>query len=93
MKKLKSIRRKFITTVLFSLIASLFSIVHGIFLDADITQLKRLSIEGFLLTFLVIFPALLLLEWLFNLEDHEEFKIIEKRITILERNKTKTTKK
>ncbi len=93
MKKLKSIRRKFIATILFSLIASLFSIVHGIFLDADITQLKRLSLEGFLLTFTIIFPTLLLLEWLFNLEDHEEFKIIEKRITKLEKEKVKIRKK
>jgi hypothetical protein len=87
MKHLKSVRRKFIATFLFSLLASAGCIIHGIFFDLDFGQLKRLSFEGFLFTFFVVFPSLLLLEWIFNLEDKEEFKILEKRISKLEKRR------
>ncbi|MBI2629905.1 hypothetical protein HYW76_02295 [Candidatus Pacearchaeota archaeon] len=63
------------------------AIIHGIFLDLDLSQIKRLSFEGFLLTFIVVFPSLLLLEWIFDLENHEEFKIVEKRISKLEKRR------
>lgn len=88
MKKLKSVKRKFIATLLFSILTSIASIIHGIFLDVDITQIRRLSIEGFFLTFLIMFPFLLLLEWIFDLENKEEFKILENRIKDLEKKRT-----
>jgi len=87
MKRLKSVRRKILATLVFSILASIGAIIHGIFLDLDFNQLQRLSLEGFLVTFLVVFPSLLLLEWIFDLENHEEFKIIEKRISALEKKK------
>jgi len=85
MHKFKSIKRKFLATLLFSLIASAGLIIHGLYFDLDLAQLQRLSIEGFLLTFVVIFPTLLLLEWIFDLENHEEYKYLEKRINELEK--------
>lgn len=85
MKRLKSVKRKLLATLIFSLLSSIGLIIHGIFLDADIAQLKRLSYEGFILTFLVVFPSLLLLEWIFDLKNHEEFKILERRISKLEK--------
>ena len=87
MKRLKSVRRKILATLVFSILASIGAIIHGIFLDLDFNQLQRLSLEGFLVTFLVVFPFLLLLEWIFDLENHEEFKIVEKRISALEKRK------
>jgi heme/copper-type cytochrome/quinol oxidase subunit 4 len=87
MKRLKSVRRKILATFVFSILASIGAIIHGIFLDLDINQIQRLSLEGFLVTFLVVFPSLLLLEWIFDLENHEEFKIVEKRISELEKKK------
>ena len=89
MRKLKSIKRKVIATLFFSLLASIVSIIHGIFLDVDISQIQRLTVEGFIATFLVVFPSLLFLEWIFDLENHEEFKILEKRITNLEKRRAK----
>ncbi|MGV8142659.1 MAG: hypothetical protein ACP5NS_03415 [Candidatus Pacearchaeota archaeon] len=85
--KLKSVRRKLIATIFFSLIASVGLIIHGVFFDAKLEDIKRLSIEGFFLTFLVAFPTLLLLEWIFDLENKEEFKILERRVTQLEKRK------
>jgi len=87
MKRLKSVRRKILATFVFSILASVGAIIHGIFLDLDFNQIQRLSIEGFFVTFLVVFPSLLLLEWIFDLENHEEFKIVEKRISKLEKKK------
>ena len=88
MHKLKSVKRKLIVTLIFSILAAGVSIVHGIFFDADFSQLQRLSIEGFILTFIILFPTLLFLEWMFDLENHEEFSNLEKRVKKLE-NKRK----
>ena len=87
MKRLKSVKRKILATFVFSILASIGAIIHGIFLDLDFSQIQRLSLEGFFVTFLVVFPSLLLLEWIFDLENHEEFKILEKRISNLEKKK------
>lgn len=87
MQRLKAVRRKILATLVFSILASIGAIIHGIFLDLDFSQIQRLSLEGFLLTFLVVFPSLLFLEWIFDLENHEEFKIVEKRISALEKKK------
>ncbi len=84
MKRLKAVKRKIFATFIFSFFASVGGIIHGIFFDLDFAQIKRLSFEGFILTFIIIFPALLLLEWIFDLENHAEFKQIEKRISRLE---------
>lgn len=88
MHKLKSVKRKFFATLLFCLIASAGLIIHGIYFDLDLAQLERLSIEGFIFTFIIIFPTLLLLEWIFDLENHEEYKYLENKINNLE-NKIK----
>jgi len=87
MNRLKSVKRKIAATFVFSILASIGAIIHGIFIDLDFSQLQRLSLEGFLLTFLVVFPSLLFLEWVFDLENHEEFKIVEKRVSSLEKGK------
>lgn len=87
MVKLHSIKRKIIATLIFSVFASIAAIIHGVFIDSDISQIKRLSIEGFVLTFLIVFPGLLFLEWIFDLENKEEFKILERRVKKLEKNR------
>ncbi len=55
------------------------------FFDVDFTQVYRLSAEGFVLTFLIVFPSLLFLEWVFDLENKEEFMLLEKRVKKLEK--------
>ena len=87
MKRLKSIKRKLIATLVFSIFASLGAIIHGVFLDLDTSQLQRLSIEGILITFAIVFPSILLLEWIFDLENKEEFKVLENRVASLERKR------
>ena len=91
MPRLKSVKRKFVATLLFSLLASVASIVHGIFFDMDFSQIQRFTVEGFVLTFIVLFPSLLFLEWIFDLEDKEEFKVLESRIGKLEKDMVKSS--
>lgn len=89
MRKLTILQRKLLATFLFSVFASVIGIIHGIFFDLDFAQIKRLSLGGFVLTFLLIFPTLLLLEWIFDLENHEEIKHMKERISKLERKRKK----
>jgi len=87
MRKLKSVKRKIAITFVFALLASVALIIHGVFFDLDSSQIRRLSLEGFVLTFFIVFPSLLFLEWMFDLENKEEFQILEKRIRKLEKYK------
>ncbi|MEK6928955.1 MAG: hypothetical protein AABW65_03305 [Nanoarchaeota archaeon] len=86
------ITRKIIATLAFSLIFSIGLIIHGIFFYVDFTQLKRLTIEGFFLTFFIVFPTLLLLEWIFDLDNKKEFQILERRVHNLETKRLSRSK-
>ena len=82
---IRHINRKLLVTLLVSLVAPAGLIAHGIFFDADFSQLKRITLEGFVLTFIITFPTLLFLEWMFDLDNHETFKLLEKRVKRLEK--------
>lgn len=83
----RRINRKLIATLLFSLLSACGLIIHGMFFDVDFTQLKRLTLEGFILTFIIVFPTMLLLEWIFDLENRAEFKMLENKIKKLEQKR------
>ena len=74
-------------TILFSLSAAVLLIVHGLFFDLDISQISRLSVEGFAVTFVLVFIGLLILEWIFDIEEHDEILEIKKRLGRLEKKK------
>jgi hypothetical protein len=81
------ILKKFYTTLIFSIIASIGLIIHGVFFDMDFSQIERLTIGGFIFTFILVFGTLLILEKIFDLENHEEFVELEKRVLKLESKK------
>jgi len=81
------ILKKFYTTLIFSLVASIGLIIHGVFFDLDFSQIERLTISGFILTFILVFGALLIMEKIFDLENHEEFIELESRVSKLESKK------
>lgn len=85
MNRKKAIKRKLLATFLFSLIASIGLIIHGVFFDLDVTQIERLTLAGFTLTFIMVFVGLLILEKIFDLENHAEFKSLEERVHNLEK--------
>ena len=49
-------------------------------MDLDFTQIKRLTIEGFVLTLFVVFPAILFLEWVFDLNNKKRFDELERKL-------------
>ncbi len=83
----KRFQKKVFATITFSIIASILSIIHGLFFDLDFSQIKRLTIEGFFFTFILVFSALIILEKIFNLEEDAEIVNIKKRISKLELKK------
>ena len=81
----KRFEKKIVATVVFSLVASVMMIVHGLFFDLDFSQISRLSIEGFLFTFVLVFVGLIILEKIFNIEEDAEIVSLKRRVGILER--------
>ena len=87
MNKKRVILKKFYTTLIFSVIVSIGLIIHGVFFDLDFSQIERLTIGGFILTFILVFGTLLIMEKIFDLENHEEFAELEERVRLLELRK------
>ena len=80
-------RKKIVATVIFSVVASLLMIVHGMFFDLDFSEIRRLSVEGFLFTFVLVFVGLIILEKVFNIEEDAEIVGLKKRVRKLERKR------
>ena len=80
-------KRKLLSTFIFSLIASILFIIHGVFFDLDVSQIQRLSVEGFVFTFILTFAGLVILERIFSLDEHEEIVKINGRLGKLEKRK------
>ena len=80
-------QKKVFATLLFSVVTSLLLIAHGIFFDLDFSQIKRLSFEGFIFTFILVFVGLIVLEKIFNIEEDAEIVALKKRVGKIERSK------
>ena len=80
-------KRKLLSTFVFSFISSVLLIIHGVFFDLDLSQIKRLTMEGFVFTFILTFVGLIILERIFSLEEHEEIIKIKSRLGSLEKKK------
>ncbi len=61
--------KQLLLTAVVSLIASFLLITHGVFLDLDISQFARLSKGGFIITSILVFIGLLIIEYLFDLNN------------------------
>jgi len=83
----KIFKRKLLSTFIFSLVASILLIIHGLFFDLDTSQIQRLTVEGFVITFILTFIGLIILERIFDLEEHEEIIKIKNRLSKLEKKK------
>ncbi len=83
----KRFQKKLLYTFLFSLVSALLLIIHGVFFDLDFSQIQRLSLEGFIFTFILVFVGLLILEKIFTLSEDEEILSLKKRVGRLEKKK------
>ena len=81
----KRFKKKILATFVFSLIASGLLIIHGVFFDLDFEQIKRLTVEGFAVTFILVFIGLIILEKIFTLEEDEEIVALRRRVSRLEK--------
>lgn len=79
MRGLTLLKKQVLILFVFSVLASIISIIHGIFFDLDFSQITRLTFEGLILTVFVIFPAIIFLEWVFDLNNRKKFEEIGKR--------------
>lgn len=89
MKSLPILKKQILILFVFSVFASVGAIIHGIFFDLDFEQIKRLTIEGILLTFVLVFPTVLFLEWVFDLNNQEKFAELERKIEKLSQKRRK----
>ena len=80
MIKVHFVKKQVLILFVFSALVSVGLIIHGIFFYLDFSQIKRLTLEGFILTLFVIFPAILFLEWVFDLNNKKRFDSLEKKI-------------
>ena len=85
--KLHPIKRQIIVLFVISVLVAIAGIIHGVFFDLDFEQIKRLTFTGFIFTLVVVFPALILIEYVFDLNNSKKFEELEKRLKKLERKK------
>ncbi len=74
------LKKQILILFVFAILVSIASIIHGIFFDLDASQIKRLTFEGLIITLVVIFPAILFLEKIFDMNNKKKFEEIEKRL-------------
>jgi hypothetical protein len=84
---MRVLSRQIFILLIFSALVSVGAIIHGIYMDLDFSQIKRLTLEGILLTVLVIFPAILILEKIFDINNNVKLDELNKRISKLEGKK------
>lgn len=84
MKSLKFLKRQVLVIFIFSIMAAIAGIIHGIFFDLDWEQIRRLTLEGLIITIVVFFPSILFLEWVFDLNNKKKIDELETRIYKLE---------
>ena len=80
MKHFHILKKQILILFVFSVLVSILSIIHGIFFDLDFLQIKRLTFEGLIITFFVIFPAIIFLEWVFDINNRKKFEELERKI-------------
>jgi len=85
MKSLHLIKKQVLILLVFAILMSIFAIIHGIFFDLDFNEVKRLTIEGLFITLIIIFPALLFLEWIFDINNKKKFEEVESRLNKIEK--------
>ena len=56
MKSIKFSKKQILILFVFSIMVAIAGIIHGIFFDLEWEQIKRLTIEGLILTLIVVFP-------------------------------------
>ena len=51
--------KKLLATLVFSVVAAALLIIHGVFFDLKLEEIQRLTVEGFIFTFILVFIGLI----------------------------------
>lgn len=86
-KSISLVKRQVLILLVFSLLVSVGAIIHGIFFDLAFEEIKRLTLSGLIFTFVIVFPGVLFLEWVFDINNKKEIEGLKRRIIKLERRK------
>ncbi len=84
-KSIGLVRKQILILFVFSLLVSVGAIIHGIFFDLAWEQVKRLTLGGLIFTFVVVFPGVIFLEWVFDINNRVEMDELRERVRKLER--------
>jgi len=84
-KSFKLLKKQILILFVFSLLVSVGAIIHGIFFDLAFEEIKRLTFEGLIFTLLIIFPAVIFLEWVFDINNKKKYDKLNRRLNKLER--------
>ena len=83
----KLIKKQLLILFVFSFLVSVASIIHGVFFDLQFEQVRRLTIEGLIFTLIVIFPAVVFLEWVFDINNKKNYDRLNQRLIKLEKKR------
>jgi len=84
---MRTLKKQVISLFLLAILIAIASIIHGIFFDLAFEEIKRLTISGIIFTIIVVFPFLLVIERIFDMNNEKKFKELERRIKKLEKKK------
>jgi hypothetical protein len=83
-KSFSLVKRQVLILLVFSALVSVASIIHGIFFDLAFEEIKRLTLGGLVFTFVVVFPGMLFLEWVFDINNKRKYDELERRVVKIE---------
>ena len=86
-KSFSLVKKQVLILFVSSVLVSVGAIVHGIFFDLAFEEIRRLTFGGLIFTFVVVFPGVLFLEWVFDINNKVEMDLLKKRIGKLEKRK------
>lgn len=81
------VKKQVLILGVFSLLVSVGAIIHGIFFDLAFEEIKRLTFSGLVFTLVIVFPGVIFLEWVFDINNKKKYDGLERRIIKLERRK------
>jgi len=81
---LKFTKKQLLILAFFSITISAAAIVHGIYMDLEWAEIGRFTVKGLILTFFIVFPTFLFLEWSFDINNKQKFEEIEEKLAKLE---------
>ncbi|MBT3397590.1 hypothetical protein HOA55_03635 [archaeon] len=86
-KSMKILGKQVLILFVFSVLVSIAMIIHGIFFDLEFEQIRRLTFEGIIFTLVIIFPAIIFLEWVFDINNKKKFDEVDRRLIKLEKKR------